>query len=265
MNSSRYRFDTESVEDFAALCKRFVGNTLQSPYRSTVPLLDLVENNPAKWNSFLESLGAPASAPVHFEYCVGSPKQGGNPSQTDALVVSDSNVWAIEAKWTEPRYPTVAERVSKKEADGADSRITVTGWLQHLNRFAARPLQVEDVSAVVYQTLHRAASACAVATELGGSPHLAYLHFHPSPQKSSATTAQYIADLSHLHTLLGSPVTLAFSVAEIPVTPTSIFNRIKDLSKGSPATARQVSEALREGPLFTYGPAEVTQISKGRT
>ena len=253
MNSSRYCFDTEGVPDFAALCERFAGKPLQSPYRSTVPLLSLVEHSRDQWNALLQSLGAPTDAKVHFEYCVASAKPGGNPSQTDALFTSDSTVWAVEAKWTEPRYETVAKRVSKPESDGADPLVTLNGWLKHLNRFAAQPLQAKDVSDVVYQVLHRAASACAVATANGGVPYLVYLHFHPSPLKNSATTSQYTSDLWDLHALLGSPANVKFAVVEMPIQPTSAFESIKDLDKGSRASSVQVLKALRDGPLFIFG------------
>lgn len=273
MTSPRYRFDTEDVVDFAALCQRFKGKALRSPYRSTIPLLSLVEHSQPQWNALLKSWGVPRDATVHFEYCVASAKPGGNPSQTDALLISDSTVWAVEAKWTEPRYETVAkrlttqpryktmaERLSRREADLADAKVTVNGWLEHLNQFAARALQLEDVSDVVYQVLHRAASACAVATEHGRVPHLVYLHFHPSPVKNSATTGQYISDLRHLHTLLGSPTNVKFAVVEMPIQSTRAFESIKDLDKTSPATSAQVTKALRQGALFTFGTPTTTRI-----
>ena len=260
MNASGYCFDTELVLDFAALCKRFAGKPLQSPYRSTVPLLSLIEHSSQRWKALLKSLGASTDLTIHLEYCVASAKSGGHPSQTDALFISDSTVWAVEAKWTEPRYDTVAKRVSKPESDGGDPLITLNGWLNHLNRFAAQPLQASDVSDVVYQVLHRAASACAVATARSCLPYLIYLHFHPSPLKSSATTSQYITDLGRLHSLLGSPRNLKFAVVEMPIQPTTAFESIKDLSKRSRTTSVKVSEALRHGPLFTFGAPTTTRI-----
>jgi len=256
----RYCFDTEAVPDFAALCERFTGKALRSPYRSTVPLLSLVEHSPQQWSELLKSWGAPPDATVHFEYCVPSPKPGGNPSQTDALIISDSNTWAVEAKWTEPRYETVAQRVSKPESDGADPNVTVEGWLKHLNRFSAQPLQVEDVKDVVYQVLHRAASACAVASAHACTPQLIYLHFHPSKRTNSATTDEYVSDLRHLHLLLGRPANLKFTVVEVPLQPTKAFEIVKDLDKRSRDTSVHVSAALRQGPLFTFGTPTTTRI-----
>ena len=95
---TNYCFDTEPVDGIEELCKKMTGKALQSPYRSTVPLLSLVEHSQPQWRSLLASWGAPPDSTVYFEYCVASPKAGGNPSQTDALLMSDSTVWAVEAK-----------------------------------------------------------------------------------------------------------------------------------------------------------------------
>ena len=124
---ANYCFDTDPMADFGELCERMAGKPLQSPYRSTVPLLSLVEYSRPRWGELLTSLDAPTDSATYFEYRVPSPKANGNPSQTDALIMSESKVWGIEAKWTEPRYETVARRIRKPEADGADPRKTVEG------------------------------------------------------------------------------------------------------------------------------------------
>jgi len=256
----KYFFDKDSVTDFSALCERFAGKPLQSPYRSTVPLLSLVEHSRSEWHALLELLGAPRDSTVHFEYCVPSPKAGGNPSQTDALIMSESTVWAIEAKWTEPCYETVAKRISKPEADGADPRKTVEGWLNYLRPFAAHDLHLGSFSDTVYQMVHRAASACAVATERRCKPELVYLHFHPSPERKSATTIQYVSDLRHLSSLLGNPVRIGFTVVQMPVKPIPAFNAIKGLNRRQPSTAAKVSAALCEGPLFEFGKPIISEL-----
>lgn len=257
----RYCFNRDPMARIEKLCGRFTGNKLQSPYRSTMPLLSLVEHSQPDWRSLLASLGAPPDSTVHFEYCIASPKPGGNPSQTDALLISDSTVWAIEAKWTEPQdKQTVAKRISKPESDGADPRVTVNGWLKYLQPFATRELRIDNLLDVVYQVLHRAASACAVATANQLQPHLVYLHFYPSPLPSSATTDQYISDLRHLHTLLGNPGGIIFTVVEMPLVRTAAFEAIKDLDKRARESAIKVKAALCSAPLFTFGKPTITQI-----
>lgn len=260
MKVPQYCFDTEPMAGIEELCQRMTGKALRSPYRSTVPLLSLVQHSQPDWHSLLASLGAPSDRTVHFEYCVASPKPGGNPSQTDALLMSDKTVWAVEAKWTEPRYETVEKRISKPEADGADPRATVSGWLNHLMPFSSRGLSVDGVRGVVYQVLHRAASACAVATASRLQPHLVYLHFHPSPEKSSATTAQYISDLKLLHDLMGNPGGVKFTVVEMPLKPTAAFEAIMDLDKRARESAEKVKDALCGGPLFAFGKPTIARI-----
>lgn len=248
------------MDGIEGLCARLTGKALQSPYRSTVPLLDLIEHNRAGWNELLKSWEAPIGSTVHFEYRVPSPKQGGNPSQTDVLLMSDTKVWAVEAKWTEPQYETVAKRIAKPESDGADPKETVMGWLNYIQPFSERDLRLDDFEDVVYQALHRAASACWVATERQLRPELVYLHFHPSNLRISATTEQYVEVLRQLHELLGSPSALKISVVEIPIKPTTAFEAIKDLDKTAKASATKVKEALCREPLFTFGQPITTKI-----
>ena len=69
-------------------------------------------------------------------------------------------------------------------------RKTVEGWLRYLQPFASRALQVDDFADAVYQTVHRAASACAVATGKQLQPELVYLHFHPSPLGSTSSRSR---------------------------------------------------------------------------
>jgi len=218
-----YYYDTEPQEGIEGLCKRMTGNALQSPFRSTVPLLSLVEHSPNEWRLFSEFSGIPIDSPVHLEYRVPSPKPGGNPSQTDALLFSESKAVAVEAKWTEPRYPTVAKRISRPESDGADPQRTVNGWLEYFRPFVVRNLQIEDFLDVVYQVLHRAASAYAVAAAHQRQPVLTYVHFHPSASQNSATTEQYVSDFTHLYGTLGKPSELEFSVVEMPLEYTALF------------------------------------------
>lgn len=260
MNSICHYYDVQAVPEFAELCEHFTGKALQSPYRSTVPLLSLVRHHLSDWHLFLKSLGCEQPLPVHFEFCVESPKRGGNPSQTDAMVFSTDSLWGIEAKWTEPRYETVAKRISKPEADGADPRITLDGWLNHLRPYARNELSEVSVCDVVYQVLHRASSACAAAKARGLRPQVVYLHFHPSPLKSSATTQTYVKDLRRLHEAMSRPSDLRFRVVEWPLEPLPAFEAIQGLDKRAKASTAIVRKALCDGPLFRFGQPTIIEI-----
>jgi hypothetical protein len=255
-----YYFDSDPCADIAALCARFTGKRLQSPYRSTVPLIDLVHHHPAEWNGLLASLGAPSNGAVHFEFGVPAPKPGGNPSQTDVLFTSEETVWAVEAKWTEPiDAQTVAKRLAKPESDGGDPHVTVSGWFSHLQRFT-QLLHVDDFADIIYQMVHRAASAAYVAHERNLKPELVYLHFAPSPLRSSASTGHYVSELARLHGRLGRPRDFLFRVVEMVLEPTAEFEAIKNLDKHSRTTSQAVRAALCQGPLFNFGTPSVTPI-----
>ena len=261
MTNPTHHFDTQAFDDLAGLCSRFTGRRLQSPTRSTVPLLDLVYNSRAEWHRLLKGLTASPDCSVHFEFGVPSPKSGGNASQTDALFSSDTTVYTVEAKWTEPPdSQNVAKRISESESDGGDPRLTVDGWLAHLQPFAAGPLRIDELTDVVYQMIHRAASAAYVAGRRKLKPDLVYLHFVPSPDDRSATTEHYVAELTRLHERLGRPNSFPFRVIEMPLEATRAFDAIKDLDKHSPATSERVREALCGGPLFTFGAPIITGI-----
>ena len=265
MHRSKYCFDRKPLDGLMGLFQHMTGKALRSPYRSTVPLLSLVEQNRHAWQSVLTAVGAPIAGTVHFEYSVPSPKAKGNPSQTDAMLISNATVWAIEAKWTEPRYETVEKRISKTEDDGADPRITVDGWLNYLRPFSSCTLSVDGFMGVVYQVLHRAASVCAVAAERKLAPHLVYLHFHPSPLQSSAKTAQYVSDLQDLYALIGNPSILKMTVVEMPLKPTAAFDAIKSLDKRAPESASLVKTALCKEPLFSFGSSRILTLGEHQT
>jgi hypothetical protein len=248
--------DTTPMPDFRSLCARL---DVQSPYRSTVPLLSLVQYNPREWCSLLSASEAIQDAPVCFEYRVAAPNVGGTPSHTDAVVMSDTTAWAVEAKWTESRYETVTEYFRNNKTV-TPPRVIVSSWLEHFKPYTTHELRFDDFQDVVYQVLHRAASACAIATKQKRRPELVYLHFHPSPLKSTATTELYVSDLAKLYDCLGSPAGLTFRVVEMPLYPTPAFEAIKDLNKSSPASSKVVVEALCRGPLFTFGTPVNRQI-----
>lgn len=257
---TRYFLNTQPVTNLRDLCTRMGKKEFQSPYRSTVPLLSLIEHSQPQWDSLLASLGAPANLPIYIEYSVPSPKPGGNPSQTDVMLMSGTAVWAVEAKWTEPRYETVRSRISGPGTSGANPQAIVDGWLKYIQPFTAQNLNANNFLNVVYQVLHRTASACAVATKQDSKPEVVYLHFDPSPDPGSANTDQYIDDLRSLKSLLGNQPGVGFKVVEMPLQPTQAFNAIKNLSRGQSATAIPVSDALCNGPVFSFGDPVVTIV-----
>lgn len=226
----------------------------ESPTRSTVPLLSWLKHEPQTVNSVLSALGMPQGCDLHLEYKVKPQKGRGLPSHTDLMALSDMNALAIEAKWTEPRYETVSQWLVNR---GTNAQDVLTGWLNALQPHARHPLNTAAFSDVVYQMLHRAASACLS----GSNPKMAYLVFEPSPDARTASSRQIEADLKYLRGLLGNPKSFPFFLIRVSLSQSRGFHAIAPLPKKQPSTAKQVIAALSGGsPLFCYSSFSVIRI-----
>lgn len=247
----------------------FKGKALQSPLRSTVPLLDMALHLPSQLLSIVAACGAELESELRFEYEVLSGSETARPSQTDLMVLGKTGAVAVEAKWTEPAYESVATRLKRRTKDrakdqSADSKALdrahqeaeVGAWLARLQPLATEPLTTVSMADVVDQMIHRAASALAS----GLAPSLLYLHFEDTELRQGATADRYKADLGRLYGKLGRPRGFSFYVATQPIERTVLFRGIEGLSKTHSSTCAAVREALKAGPLFRYGPAWVEKI-----
>lgn len=251
-------YDKKPYNTIEAVIPLYGRKEFQSLTRSTVPLLSWMKHEQLMVISLLRDIGMSADCNLHLEYQVKPPKGRGKASHTDLMVVSSKSSLAVEAKWTEPRYETVGEWL-KKGATPRNRRDVLNGWLGLLQKQSQLPFNIGDFSDVVYQMVHRAASAC----EAGGNPKLAYLVFKPSPDSRTASIQQIQTDLKHLGDLLGNPKGFPFYLVEVYLSPTAAFDEIASLSKGNEATDEVVRGALRNGPLFAFSEFEWCAVNGG--
>jgi hypothetical protein len=240
-------FDQQRIEELHDLPRLYPSDEFASPTRSTVPLLSLVLHGTETWRQILREVGMPErETAVHLEYKVRSPAGRGNASHTDAMLIAGSQACAIEAKWTEPAYATVRDWL------GADASLNrqafLNGWLSLLQPHATREMSLSSVANLTYQTLHRAASACAA----GGKPTLAYLAFTPGPHGGPAESSHLRDSLEQLAAALGSGASLSLWLIEVETRPTAAFEQISRLPKGDPLTGAEVRAALQGSPLFEF-------------
>lgn len=250
-------FNTKSHATIDDLILEYKIKEFASPTRSTVPLFSLLKHEQLMVSQLLNDLGIPPECSMYLEYQVKPPQGRGNPSHTDLMVISSNgdSALAVEAKWTEPSYDKVSKWISKGNTQNREE--VLKGWISLLQKHATRDLHSEDFSDVVYQMLHRAASACFVAM----NPTLAYLIFTPSPDPRTAKVPSIKNDLLHLWDILGKPQTFPFFLIEVPLSPTSVFAPLENLPKGSLETANQVSTTLiGKEPLFRFMDYIVTEI-----
>jgi hypothetical protein len=170
------------------------------------------------------------------------------------MVLAEANCMAVEAKWTEPPYPTVSDWMKplgtgeERNRRSENRRKVFAGWLELLQPFATRTLTTEDVASVTYQTVHRAASACATAAR----PQLSYLQFVSEHYGDADVCDERMADLRRLRDALGRPDGFPFRLIEIDIKSTPEFERLAMLPKGSAQTAIAMRHALIFRTLFTF-------------
>jgi hypothetical protein len=265
----RIYYNKTPIDSLDVLLSNFKGKALRSPMRSTVPLLDMALHAESHLASVVGKCGAEPESQLRFEYEARSGSESARPSQTDLMVLGNSRAVAVEAKWTESPYESVARRLLRRtklrrkdrsvEAlalDREHQEAEVRAWLAILQPLAYEPLTTADMAGVVYQMIHRAASA--VATGL--SPSLVYLHFDDTESQLGASSGIYKADLARLYQKLGRPSGFRFYVAKQPIRRTAVFRTIEGLSRTLSSTRSAVCEAIKAGPLFTYGEADIEQV-----
>ena len=258
----RLYFNQTFVGNFGELVGCYSRDELASPFRSTVPLLSLVRDGQAMLHEIVTQCSIAEQPSLHFEFQVPPPKGRGKASHTDLMLCAQSGCMAVEAKWTEPPYQTVREWLgdsSRPGELGRDNRHEVlSGWLSLLQPMAVRTLVAQDVMSVIYQTVHRAASAC----HLGTPPQLAYLQFVSDTGVDAATHEKRLVDLRSLRVALGNGKSFPFRLIEIKMQPTSAFDELSRLPKGR-ETGSKVKEALTSRPLFVFTDFRLHDVADG--
>jgi hypothetical protein len=252
----RCHFNQALVENPAALPALYPIGEFRSRSRSTVPLLSLVMHHQAVLRGILGACGLEGDIDLAFEFQVRSPRGDGNPSHTDLMVRTATACMAVEAKWTEPPYPTVGRWLGKAPTS---NRLNVLGgWLDLIGRRTGSVPSIDAVEAITYQTIHRAASVCHV----DGMPRLAYLQFLSADQRGAAILEHRRADLSALCEALGHPPGFPVFVIELAIEPTPAFAALAILKHDSTEMEDAVKQALPATPLFTFGTWRLHQLTK---
>lgn len=210
-----------------------------SPRRSTIPMLTLLFHANPLFNEIIRELEMPEHCDTVLEYMVPPPMGQGPASHTDAMVRSGDMALAIEAKWTEPMYQTVGEWLAMGN-NPANRQAVLEGWLTLLQQRIEQPLHADQFHDVIYQMLHRAASAAATAEH----PSMAYFLFEPLPGLPFAEVHEIHDRLSDLWNLLGGPQAFPFHLVEIETQPLPAYEPLLLLQPGEEATEDAVWAAL---------------------
>lgn len=205
----RYRYGGSDADDFEAIVRQ--AGDLRSLTRSTVPLL-------AWWRDEAERSVVPTDArgdvTACFEYPVSarcSECQGkGKDSFTDVMLVSPDCAIAFEAKYTEPQYESV-DKWLRGSDDRRNRERVLRHWCHLIQKYTGHDVDPTALGGLVYQVVHRTASACAVATP-GRRAKVTYLLFDEGQDRR----AEYDDVLRSASTLLDPNAKIEFSVLRIP-------------------------------------------------
>jgi hypothetical protein len=230
-----------------------------------VPLLDALRQyqTPNFFSKLLSEAGMDvAVADLHLEYQVKAGRGRGKASHTDLMAIQSGpppRSIAIEAKWTEPRYETVAKWLGG-ETSPENRREVLRGWLKEITTHTKSEIHPDHCGGLVYQMVHRAASAVA-ASGSGGQPSMAYLVFHDE-RMGTPHLDDYRADLCRLRSAIGNKERFPFFLTSVSIHPTDAFRELEGLKKGCSETSIAVRRALASGspPLFDFSEATIEII-----
>lgn len=128
------------------------------------------------------------SAVKCFEYPVYATKNGkkiGRPSMTDLMILTDKYSIAIEGKFTEDLYETICKWLPK--SGKSEKPNVLQSWYEYIESYCDyKSGDMEKIeNTVVYQFLHRTASACYCATESNTVPVVLYQLFYDMKDSKS--------------------------------------------------------------------------------
>ena len=247
---------------FDKVYDRYRKDEFYSPFRSTIPLLDLIKNGKEEMlQKIVNELGVVGEHTYHLEYRVKLQNGKGSASHTDLWVETESHVLGIEAKWTERRYMKVGKWLHK--GSNPDNRKAVLeGWLEKLCCPSIPHPGNDEMHDQIYQMVHRAASVYGCDDKpKTKKPILAYVQFTEELQLKKKS---YIhQDLSSLWSVLGKPDEFPFYYVQVLIERNPAFKQIEHLEKRSVETGKKVKEALSGNePLFTYKDKRIVKIGE---
>jgi hypothetical protein len=248
----KYRFGQPiAVDGFDAVIDST--KDLHKLTRSTVPLLAWWPRYAERWWQAHTERRAISGADSHeptaqFEYpvpasCDACPERGrGKASFTDVMLFGAGRAIALEAKYTEPRYDDVATW-REQGSDEVNRKRVLAHWCHLIELHTGIPIRGE-LDGIVYQMVHRTASACAAAKLEGGRAEVAYLVF----DGGSANITGYADDLRRAANILDPGRRLTFSLIRVGTKPGAHYERVEKrcrLFSSRDDRAGVIADALR--------------------
>jgi hypothetical protein len=222
----------------------------ESGTRSTLPLLEYWRDSERALEEMRRNLGvALVDASLKLEH--RTPVQGGRgkASHTDLMIDAQDVAVAVEAKFNEPPYETVAEWSGT--APTSNRQDVLGGWLRLIAAKSGVELSSEQVAPLPYQLIHRAASACAMSQ---GRAIIVYHLFGADHVQYYRESMKALADACHTDRL-------RFVLLESPATQVSEYSALLGRLNADPRRAALIRNAMLEAPAYSFGHTVATSIN----
>ena len=237
---------------FEELVKGIGPDAVASSRRSTVPLVDYWRDPELRLRNLWDQLHVrqPDATDMHFEHEVPVQRGRVKSSYTDLMIFADDVAVAIEAKFTEPRYESVATWLGGAPTT---NRVDVLkGWLCAIEAAAEASIQRDAVMDLPYQLIHRTASVCCVSRR---KRLVVYQVFGDSP-------ADYYADdLGRFAATIAAAERISFVVLGCVCRSTDTYARLeRRWDAGERCLGEDVLAAMLAGPLLEFGQPVATPV-----
>ena len=188
-----------------------------------------------------------------FEYPVFAEKNGkqiGKPSMTDLMLIDNQYRIAIEGKYTENLYESI-EKWKKNIKKNSNKPDVLSSWYDYIKEYSnfdeSDNRQIEHE--VVYQFLHRTASACFKCDERGQNPILIYQLFFNEKDEKSKRHQKEVALLlkSFAEEYLRFNEKIQFFTVLTPLT------NVEDVKKKYRKTDSGIFLKMKENPIYQFG------------
>ncbi|TET45413.1 hypothetical protein E3J62_07605 [candidate division TA06 bacterium] len=238
-------FGNTGVKDFLDMLNKVSNSDLCKLTCSTVPLLWYWKDYAERIRDLLEEIGAEFTEPsrLHFEYPVESANDLSKASYTDVMFWSKAISVAIEGKWREPRYETVQQWL--RSGNTENRKAVLEHWK---GLIAPKSRGIGNVDDVVYQMLHRTASACVQKSD---RTVVLYQVFSDPTSKD----VDYGADFETLVKAISPKEDLGIWLQYIVMYRTDHYRKTENTLLGIVDSERKASlarEAILEGDLFRF-------------
>jgi hypothetical protein len=168
------------------------------------------------------------------------------------MYLSDNVTIAFEGKWTEPRYDDVATWLSK--GNRSNRQKVLAHWLAYIEPYCRTNVQPEALGSIVYQMIHRTASACAVRTDIVGVFYQCFSNEEQGHQ-------DILHDIQAWRDVLQPLGSLRFFFQRIEAQRTEFYRQLESRIEGLDAVqkAEAIRLGLRELELFEFVPQKIVE------